>query len=187
MSRSCSNTFYTGQSSLPETCPVCAHSPLDGASCKQNKSLRLTIKAFLKSEEKKRSKEIAETQPPPSATPVQADAPTVVDAAPAETLVPDVEVGAENPPLDNTTIVPPAGDEIVESVEQVSVVCLLAAIVVHSLIQFVAGPSFRSKWRSRGIKRAGRRSTRRSPHSTGERYSGPSIHGARRGSRRRPN
>lgn len=46
-----------GQSHLPDTCPVCSHSPLVAADCKPNKSLRLTIKAFLKSEEKKREKE----------------------------------------------------------------------------------------------------------------------------------
>lgn len=48
--------IYLGQSTLPDTCPVCTHAPLDGSTCNPNKSLRLTIKAFLKSEERKRSK-----------------------------------------------------------------------------------------------------------------------------------
>lgn len=34
---------------------MCSHSPLDIEMCKPNKSLRLTIKAFIKSEEKKRA------------------------------------------------------------------------------------------------------------------------------------
>lgn len=46
-----------GQTSLPKSCPVCAHTPLTADDCKPNKALRLTVKAFLKSEEKKRDKD----------------------------------------------------------------------------------------------------------------------------------
>lgn len=46
-----------GQSSLPDSCPVCSHSPLSAEDCKPKKNLRLTVKAYLKSEEKKRDKE----------------------------------------------------------------------------------------------------------------------------------
>jgi len=49
-------TLLIGQTSLPDTCPVCMHSPLSADDCKPNKSLRLTVKAFLKNEEKKRDK-----------------------------------------------------------------------------------------------------------------------------------
>ena len=35
---------------------MCEHSPLSADDCKPNKALRLTVKAFLKSEEKKRDK-----------------------------------------------------------------------------------------------------------------------------------
>ncbi|KAK8223417.1 hypothetical protein BKA81DRAFT_221888 [Phyllosticta paracitricarpa] len=45
------------QSSLPDSCPVCSHSPLSADDCKPKKNLRLTVKAYLKSEEKKRDKE----------------------------------------------------------------------------------------------------------------------------------
>ncbi|KAK8194618.1 hypothetical protein IWZ00DRAFT_542453 [Phyllosticta capitalensis] len=45
------------QSSLPDACPVCSHSPLSAEDCKPKKNLRLTVKAYLKSEEKKRDKE----------------------------------------------------------------------------------------------------------------------------------
>lgn len=46
-----------GQTSLPETCPVCAHTPISSDLCKPNKALRTTLKAFLRTEEKKREKE----------------------------------------------------------------------------------------------------------------------------------
>lgn len=46
-----------GQASLPNTCPVCAHSPVSADLCKPNKALRTTLKAFLRTEEKKREKE----------------------------------------------------------------------------------------------------------------------------------
>ncbi|KKY23274.1 putative pre-mrna-splicing factor 38b [Diplodia seriata] len=45
------------QSALPDSCPVCSHSPLSADDCKPKKNLRLTVKAYLKSEEKKRDKE----------------------------------------------------------------------------------------------------------------------------------
>ena len=42
---------------------MCEHSPLSADDCKPNKALRLTIKAFLKSEEKKRDKGRSESNP----------------------------------------------------------------------------------------------------------------------------
>ena len=47
-------TAYSGHSRLPAQCPVCEHSPLSAEDCKPNKSLRTTIKVFLRTEEKKR-------------------------------------------------------------------------------------------------------------------------------------
>ncbi|KAJ8613330.1 hypothetical protein MRB53_037017 [Persea americana] len=60
-----------GQASLPESCLVCAHSPLTPDDCKPNKALRLTVKAFLKNEEKKRDKdkEVAQIVAPPEHEP----------------------------------------------------------------------------------------------------------------------
>ena len=46
-----------GQVTLPDTCPVCAHTPLSSDLCKPNKALRTTLKAFLRTEEKKREKD----------------------------------------------------------------------------------------------------------------------------------
>ena len=44
----------TGHSALPESCPVCAHSPVTADDCIPHKSLRQTIKIWIKSQEKKR-------------------------------------------------------------------------------------------------------------------------------------
>ncbi|OGE50046.1 hypothetical protein PENARI_c018G07042 [Penicillium arizonense] len=45
------------QASLSDTCPVCAHTPVSPDVCKPNKALRTTLKAFLRTEEKKREKD----------------------------------------------------------------------------------------------------------------------------------
>ncbi|KAF2497912.1 hypothetical protein BU16DRAFT_580481 [Lophium mytilinum] len=52
------------QSALPESCPVCAHSPLSADACQPSKGLRLTVSAFIKKEEKKREKERAANNTP---------------------------------------------------------------------------------------------------------------------------
>lgn len=44
----------TGHENLPSSCPVCEHSPLSASDCSPNKSLRTTIKVFLRTAEKKR-------------------------------------------------------------------------------------------------------------------------------------
>jgi hypothetical protein len=78
----------TGQSTLPSSCPVCEHTPVAAEDCKPNKSLRTTIKVFLRTEEKKREalklKEVKES--PQSALPE-----TVVTPIEEPTLVDSVE------------------------------------------------------------------------------------------------
>ncbi|KFY45710.1 hypothetical protein V494_00815, partial [Pseudogymnoascus sp. VKM F-4513 (FW-928)] len=74
------------QLSLPSSCPVCEHTPVAAEDCKPHKSLRTTIKVFLRTEEKKRialqAKAIKDTTP---ITPVEdAPAPTPAPAAAAE-------------------------------------------------------------------------------------------------------
>ena len=70
-----------GHSTLPSTCPVCEHSPVSATDCKPNKSLRTTIKVFLRTEEKKReSARTKETQDSVPATPVVDVPPTPVEA-----------------------------------------------------------------------------------------------------------
>ena len=53
---------------MSTSCPVCEHSPIAAEDCKPNKTLRTTIKVFLRTEEKKREalrvKEAKETPPP---------------------------------------------------------------------------------------------------------------------------
>lgn len=41
-------TTDTGQSSLPQACPVCLHEPVKADDCRPNKALRTTIKVFLR-------------------------------------------------------------------------------------------------------------------------------------------
>ncbi|KAF3386329.1 hypothetical protein F1880_001669 [Penicillium rolfsii] len=64
------------QASLPDTCSVCAHTPLSPDLCKPNKALRTTLKAFLRTEEKKREKERQSAAPvtPVITTPAENDA-----------------------------------------------------------------------------------------------------------------
>ncbi|KAK2740921.1 hypothetical protein FQN57_005925 [Myotisia sp. PD_48] len=55
------------QPSLPSSCPVCDHSPVAPELCKPNKALRTTLKAFLRTEEKKREREKPTLVPAPEA------------------------------------------------------------------------------------------------------------------------
>ncbi|KAH6604218.1 hypothetical protein Trco_007664, partial [Trichoderma cornu-damae] len=70
----------TCHSNLPQSCPVCEHSPLSAADCNPNKSLRTTIRVFLRTAEKKREasrpKESNESAPP---TPVDTRKPSLPD------------------------------------------------------------------------------------------------------------
>lgn len=67
----------TCQSSLPQFCPVCEHSPLAADDCSPNKSLRTTIRVFLRTAEKKREatrqKEFKDSTP---FTPIEAPKPS---------------------------------------------------------------------------------------------------------------
>jgi len=78
-----------GQSTLPSSCPVCDHNPVSAEDCKPNKSLRTTIKVFLRTEEKKREAiRLKELKNSPPATPVDnvptpIEAPTTTEATPA--------------------------------------------------------------------------------------------------------
>ncbi|KAL4941288.1 hypothetical protein BDV06DRAFT_5432 [Aspergillus oleicola] len=69
------------QASLPDTCPVCAHTPLSSDLCKPNKALRTTLKAFLRTEEKKREKERqAATPATPDVAALAEETPVAQDA-----------------------------------------------------------------------------------------------------------
>lgn len=62
--------LLAGHSSLPPSCPVCEHSPLSADDCTPNKSLRTTIKVFLRTAEKKReaNRPKESQEPAPEAT-----------------------------------------------------------------------------------------------------------------------
>jgi hypothetical protein len=100
-----------GQATLPSSCPVCEHTPVAAEDCKPNKSLRTTIKVFLRTEEKKREalrlKEEKNTPPDtpvlPEPTPVEQT--PVVEETPIEQPItadvkPEVEPSVE--PADET-------------------------------------------------------------------------------------
>jgi len=99
----------TGQSSLPEACPVCLHEPVKADDCRPNKALRTTIKVFLKkkvierdtAEKKKKAAEKAAATPlPEEETP--APKPSQTLAAVAE----GAEDAARQPSLAPTALPP---------------------------------------------------------------------------------
>lgn len=63
------NFLALGQASLSNTCPVCTHTPVAPDLCKPNKALRTTLKAFLRTEEKKRERDRQSVATPANATP----------------------------------------------------------------------------------------------------------------------
>lgn len=63
------NFLALGQASLSNTCPVCTHTPVAPDLCKPNKALRTTLKAFLRTEEKKRERDRQSVATPSNATP----------------------------------------------------------------------------------------------------------------------
>lgn len=123
-----------GQASLSDTCPVCTHTPVSPDLCKPNKALRTTLKAFLRTEEKKREKDRQSAAPPTPSNVTPADTKIPVhDAAPNQNeagLVTAVEAKApvsphptepteskpEEPELDT-----PALDTVGESIPEPSV------------------------------------------------------------------
>lgn len=73
---------YIGHSNLPQSCPVCEHSPLSAADCSPNKSLRTTIRVFLRTAEKKReASRIKESNDTTPITPVDAPKPSLPDVS----------------------------------------------------------------------------------------------------------
>jgi hypothetical protein len=118
-----------GQISLPETCPVCAHTPISSDLCKPNKALRTTLKAFLRTEEKKREKERQSVTPaisngvtPADATPAQSETPAVSEAPASKTVGEILEGGphssdvARNEP--STVVTGAVSDENVADINQ---------------------------------------------------------------------
>ncbi|KAJ5160915.1 uncharacterized protein N7482_007919 [Penicillium canariense] len=88
----------TCQASLPDTCPVCAHTPVSPDLCKANKALRTTLKAFLRTEEKKREKGRQSAAPP-----------TPVITTPAENGTTSTETTADQKQAEATPAEAPVG------------------------------------------------------------------------------
>ncbi|KAK8026850.1 hypothetical protein PG991_003906 [Apiospora marii] len=110
------------QSTLPSSCPVCEHSPVSGTDCTIYKSLRTTIRVFLKTEEKKREasrpKTITPTPATPSDTaPAPASAGPLPETSPADAAAPDPirdeTVLGENETSGQTTAI--AGQDAVDA------------------------------------------------------------------------
>jgi len=99
-----------GQSTLPSSCPVCEHNPVAGEDCKPNKSLRTTIKVFLRTAEKKlealRLKDEKNTPP---------DTPVLPEPTPVE-QTPNVEETQTEPPA--TTEVKAEEEPSAEAVDE---------------------------------------------------------------------
>ncbi|RDW59645.1 hypothetical protein BP6252_12732 [Coleophoma cylindrospora] len=87
----------TCQSTLPSSCPVCEHTPVAAEDCKPHKSLRTTIKVFLRTEEKKREAlRVKEAKNTPPDTP-QEEVPPAEGEPPSE-LPTRIEDNASIPP-----------------------------------------------------------------------------------------
>lgn len=125
-----------GQSNLPSSCPICEHSPLSAEDCNPNKSLRTTIKVFLRTAEKKRNDAIkakdakeAELQAGTPVEPIQ-----VSESVPAtdavEEVAPAQMFGADEPEK-QTNEDPQAAREVhQEQSASAEKVCCTKAIVV---------------------------------------------------------
>lgn len=113
-----------GQSTLPSSCPVCEHNPVAAEDCKPNKSLRTTIKVFLRTEEKKREafrlKEEKNTPPDtpvlPEPTPVVQTA--VLEETPIEPVVAEVKAEAE-PSADTAQQTLPDVDQVIQAEQDI--------------------------------------------------------------------
>jgi hypothetical protein len=119
-------TDLIGQSSLPSACPVCEHTPVAAEDCKPNKSLRTTIKVFLRTEEKKREdrrlKDIKNSPVATPATPVTPVEPAATQAIAVEPAVapasgakdegPVAEVSESNEKYESDSASKDAGEEL---------------------------------------------------------------------------
>lgn len=116
------DNVFSGQTSLPESCPVCEHNPVSPDLCKPNKALRTTLKAFLRTEEKKREKDRPSTTPavttaPTSNVPVETQGEPAIPATKtvdtvvsAETVTtePAADIAADKPSVDENEAPPGA-------------------------------------------------------------------------------
>lgn len=98
-----SDSFCSGQSTLPSSCPVCEHSPVSAEDCTPHKTHRTTIRVFLRTHEKKREEaKLKESRISTPTTPVEAKstpqepAPTQSPAAQTTSQPPSAPVAGED-------------------------------------------------------------------------------------------
>jgi hypothetical protein len=110
-----------GQAALPEQCTICEHQPLSPDVCTPMKSLRMTIKAHLKTELKRRTAQASAASATPAvAAPTPTPAPAEAESLPQDTpaLAPTQE--EEAPQTASEATVEAANNEgaVVASTEQ---------------------------------------------------------------------
>nr|OQO31808.1 hypothetical protein B0A51_00710 [Rachicladosporium sp. CCFEE 5018] len=116
------------QAKLTEQCPICEHSPVSADACTPMRSLRMTIKAHLKTEMKRRAAAAAAAAPPPRKEPTPEAAPIVEEQA----LPTPLETSFEN--IDDTAMAETGNEDapdavastVVEETEDAAVVDLNA-------------------------------------------------------------
>ncbi|KAK6431342.1 hypothetical protein LTR95_012492, partial [Oleoguttula sp. CCFEE 5521] len=111
------------QAKLTEQCPICEHSPVSADACTPMRSLRMTIKAHLKTEMKRRAAAAAAAAPPPPKEPTPEPSPVVEEQTlptPPETSIENTNETAMAENDDET--VPEAVASVVETAEDAAAV-----------------------------------------------------------------
>jgi hypothetical protein len=115
-----SNTT-SGQAALPEQCTICEHQPLSPDVCTPMKSLRMTIKAHLKTELKRRTAQASAASAAPAASaPTPTQAPVEAESVFQETPAPAPAQDEDAPQTASEATVEAANNEgaVVTSTEQ---------------------------------------------------------------------
>jgi hypothetical protein len=111
----------SGQAALPEQCTICEHQPLSPDVCTPMKSLRMTIKAHLKTELKRRTAQASAASATPAvAVPTPTPAPAEAESLPQDTPAPAPIQEEEAPQTASEATVEAANNEgaVVASTEQ---------------------------------------------------------------------
>lgn len=115
------SNISSGQAGIPEQCTICEHQPLSPDVCTPMKSLRMTIKAHLKTELKRRTAQAsAASATPVTAAPTPTPAEAEAESAPQETPAPAPAQEEETPQTASEATVEAANNEgaVVTSTEQ---------------------------------------------------------------------
>jgi hypothetical protein len=111
----------SGQAALPEQCTICEHQPLSPDVCTPMKSLRMTIKAHLKTELKRRTAQASAASATPAvAVPTPTPPPAEAESLPQDAPAPAPIQEEEAPQTASEATVEAANNEgaVVASTEQ---------------------------------------------------------------------